>query len=91
MFFPGSRYEKLRIAQISADDGSIVSAVAAPRPRQGVISQTHRVMQGQRLDHLAAHYLDDPTAFWRLCDAANAIAPDALAAHATVAVPSVEE
>ena len=90
MFFPGSRYEKSRIAQIVADDGSIVSAVAAPRPRQSNAEQVHRVMQGQRLDHIAAHYLKDATAFWRLCDAANAIAPDALAAHASVPIPREE-
>jgi hypothetical protein len=87
MFFPGSRYEKSRIAQIVADDGSIVSAVAAPRPLQDAVAQTHRVMQGQRLDHIAAHYLGDATAFWRLCDAANAIAPDALAARPGVPIP----
>lgn len=88
MFFPGSRYEKSRIAQITADDGSVVSFAAAPRPRQDAAGQVHRLIDGQRLDHIAAHYLNDATAFWRLCDAANAIAPDALAAHPSVPIPT---
>ncbi|MBX3251050.1 MAG: hypothetical protein KF901_27985 [Myxococcales bacterium] len=35
--------------------------------------------EGQRLDHLAAAYLRDPTGFWRLCEANDAMLPDALA------------
>jgi hypothetical protein len=45
------------------------------------------ITEGQRLDLLAAHYLADPTTFWRLCDASDAIAPDALAIAETVRIP----
>jgi hypothetical protein len=40
--------------------------------------QEHTVVQGDRLDNLAALYLGDPTLFWRLCDANNAMRPDEL-------------
>lgn len=40
--------------------------------------QEHTVVQGDRLDNLAAKYLGDPEQFWRLCDANNAIRPDEL-------------
>jgi len=40
--------------------------------------QQHTVMQGERLDNIAAQYLGDPTLFWRLCDANNAMRPDEL-------------
>jgi hypothetical protein len=90
MYFPGSRYETSRIVQVTADDGSLVSAVVAPRPRQTPVSGTHRCLEGQRLDHIAAHYLDDATAFWRLCDAANTVAPDALVARAGLPIPAPE-
>jgi hypothetical protein len=47
----------------------------------------HARTEGQRLDHIAAHFLADATAFWRLCDASEVIAPDALAASEVVAIP----
>jgi hypothetical protein len=36
----------------------------------------------------AAHYLADATAFWRLCDAGDATAPDAHAVRDDVAIPT---
>ncbi len=47
----------------------------------------HKKLDGQRLDLIAAHYLADATAFWRLCDANNSVVPDALAAHPFIAIP----
>lgn len=35
----------------------------------------HTVTQGERLDNITARYLGDPTQFWRICDANNALAP----------------
>ena len=40
--------------------------------------QTYAVRQGDRLDNIAADFLGDPTLFWRLCDANDAMRPDAL-------------
>ena len=40
--------------------------------------QQHTVTQGERLDVLAAKYLGDPTLFWQLCDANNAMRPEEL-------------
>ncbi len=40
-----------------------------------------------RLDLLAFRYLTDATAFWRICDANNAMVPAALAARALIAIP----
>jgi len=36
---------------------------------------------------IAAHYLADATAFWRLCDANAAMVPDTLAARERVGIP----
>jgi hypothetical protein len=44
-------------------------------------------VQTQRLDLIGAHYLADATAFWRLCDVSDTIAPDALAVRALVPIP----
>jgi hypothetical protein len=40
--------------------------------------QEHTVVQGDRLDNLSAQFLGDPTLFWRICDANDAMRPDAL-------------
>ncbi len=40
--------------------------------------QEHNIVQGERLDNIAAQYLGDPELFWRLCDANNAMRPQDL-------------
>lgn len=49
-----------------------------PQPDSFALLQEHAVIAGERLDHLAYRYLGDPEAFWRLCDANNALHPDDL-------------
>jgi hypothetical protein len=38
----------------------------------------HTVTQGERLDNITARYLDDPTQFWRVCDANLVLRPEEL-------------
>ncbi len=49
-----------------------------PPPERFQVIQEHTVVQGDRLDNLAAHYLGDPTLFWRLADANRAMRPQEL-------------
>jgi hypothetical protein len=42
---------------------------------------------GDRLDLLAARYLNDATWFWKLCDTNNSVSPDALNARPLVGIP----
>ena len=42
------------------------------------VVQEHTVTAGERLDHMAAQLLGDPTLFWRLCDANGAMRPEEL-------------
>jgi hypothetical protein len=87
VFFPGSRYEPVGTYTVTRPDGTQVVATRLPLPSAGPVAGYHRRLEGQRLDHLAANYLADATAYWRLCDANNAMVPDALAAHDLVAIP----
>lgn len=50
----------------------------APSPARFQLLQEHTVIQGERLDHIAARYFGDPTLFWRVCDANGAMRPEAL-------------
>src|SRR5579859_7663599 len=49
-----------------------------PQASSFQVVEQHTVVDGERLDHIAAQFLGDPTAFWRLCDANNAMRPDEL-------------
>ena len=87
MFFPGSRYKNQATYTVTLADGTKVNAVKLPLPSMAQLIGYHKVCQGERLDLIANHYLGDATTFWRLCDANNAVVPDALATHAQVGVP----
>ncbi|HEX2047673.1 MAG TPA: hypothetical protein VHF27_07910 [Acidimicrobiales bacterium] len=93
MFFPGSRYEKVGTYLFTVPDGTQVAVSRLPLPplpgRQRLLG-FHRRLEGQRLDHVANHYLNNPTTFWRLCDANGAVSPDALGRRALIAVPAPE-
>ena len=90
MFLSNSRYSTVATYTVRNARGTTVTACRFPvRPRPPVRGH-HTRGDGQRLDGIAAHYLGDPTAFWRLCDAADALVPDALAARERVPVPAKE-
>jgi len=44
-----------------------------PPPENFAMLYEHTVVQGQRLDQIAAHYLGDPERFWQLADANRAL------------------
>jgi hypothetical protein len=91
MFFPGSRYENAATIPVTRTDGTIVLAVKPPRRDAPEAERIHRRIEGQRLDHIAWHYLGDPTTFWRLCDTAGALSADALDTADRVPVPPRSE
>jgi hypothetical protein len=90
MFTPNSRYAGAPIETVRLANGREVSAVRiASRTRPALLGY-HRRLEGQRLDLLSAHYLKDPTAFWRICDANAARSPHALAVRALIGIPAAE-
>src|SRR5262249_8986272 len=62
---------------------------APPRPAPGpaLVRGYSRQRDARRLDLAANAFLHDATAFWRLCEANNAVVPDALAARDLVGIP----
>jgi hypothetical protein len=90
MFFEGSRYQTAGSVTCTLPDGRMVSATKIPRPTVRTLLGYHRRDDLQRLDHIAYHYLQDASAFWRLCDANGTPCPDALAARRLVGVPPRE-
>jgi hypothetical protein len=89
MFFPNSRYVNAGSYAIERRGVSVLVTRFAVRPRPAVRG-FHRRTETQRLDLIAAHYLGDATAGWRLCDASGTLAPDALGARDLVAIPKAD-
>jgi hypothetical protein len=85
-----SRYVTLAVIYRTVDRrGRTVQALTpADRPVQATLGE-HRRKDGQRLDHLAAFYLQDPNGFWRLAELNDVMLPDALAEADLIAIPTV--
>lgn len=80
-FPPNSRYHHLATTTYTFPDGRTVACLPrrfVPSPESLGLLQEHEVMQGDRLDLLAAKYLGDPELYWRICDANGALRPDEL-------------
>lgn len=81
MFDPTSRYFNLETATLTLADGRTVAYVRRRFLPQGealpLLAEV-AVIQGERIDLVAYRTLGDPLAFWRLCDANNAMDPQEL-------------
>lgn len=76
-----SRYAHL-VPELSTDPlGRPIAVLPIPIERPAGTTPVARIRrsEGQRLDHLAAAHLRDPNGFWRICEANDAMLPDALA------------
>jgi hypothetical protein len=85
VFDPTSRYYGLDTGELTvleADGDERVLAYVRRRFVPGALTTStlvlHAVVQGERLDHLATRYFGDPTQFWRICDANDALRPEEL-------------
>ncbi len=88
MFDSGSRYANVQIYRVADHRGRQVAIVAVPgAPVQDLLGY-HVLHQGQRLDHLAAHYLNDPSGFWRICEENDVMLPEALSEAPEIAIPT---
>ena len=88
MFLPNSRYANAGTYCVLTKGGVNVIVSRLPVRARTQVRGFHPRTEGQRPDGIAAKYLADATAFWRLCDAGDAVAPDALAARDRIAVPA---
>lgn len=80
-FPPNSRYSNIQTATLETPDGRITIYLRrrwVPPPERFTLLQEYTVMQGDRLDNLAARLIGDPELFWQLCDSNGAMKPDEL-------------
>jgi hypothetical protein len=88
-FPPASRYASAPTYQASRPNGGLVTALVIPSPRSPAPIGYHPRALGDRLDLLAVIYLNDPTGFWRICDANNSPAAGALELRSLIGIPAV--
>jgi hypothetical protein len=87
VFDPKSRYANLETYQVKDRRGRTVTVVPIPERANELPLGVHRLRQGQRLDHLAFKYLDDPAGFWRICELNDVMLPEALSVVSEVKIP----
>ncbi len=77
--FPAtSRYAGTGITTLVTPEGRTVAYLRrrfVPPPASLATWQVHTVVEGDRIDNIAARYLGDPTQFWRVCDGNGAMRP----------------
>jgi len=87
MFDAKSRYAKLTPYLVPDHRGRSVMAVPVPEAPGWEILGYHKRRQGERLDHLAKKYLDDPAGFWRIAEANDVMLAESLAEAQELAIP----
>lgn len=77
--FPStSRYYGVEIATLDTADEKTIAYLRrrfCPSPDRFAVLQEHTVIEGDRIDNIAAKYLGDPEQAWRISDANRAMAP----------------
>jgi hypothetical protein len=81
LFASNSRYFRVATKTIEISRGRAVAYVGRRfLPPSGSLQkiQDYTVTDGVRLDTIASRFMGDPTVFWRLCDANDAMRPEEL-------------
>ena len=81
LFVATSRYYGIDTETLTTADGKTIIYLKrrfVPSPDRFQLLQLHTVVQGERLDNIAAKFLGDPELFWRLADANGAMKPEDL-------------
>jgi hypothetical protein len=65
----------------------VQALTVADKPVQTLLGE-HLLKEGQRLDHLANFYIEDPNGFWRISELNEAMLPDQLAETTVVKIPT---
>jgi hypothetical protein len=84
MFDARSRYADVPETELTVESAEGTRRVRykcrrfVPASEGTVVLVEHTVRQGERLDGITARYLNDPTQFWRVCDANDVVRPEEL-------------
>ncbi|HEX4274628.1 MAG TPA: hypothetical protein VHZ74_04705 [Bryobacteraceae bacterium] len=87
MFDTNSRYLGTPTYTVTDHRGRTVTVVQTPPdPGEGLLG-IHVLKQGERLDHLAFKYLNDPAGYWRIAERNEAMLPEQLTEQREIEIP----
>jgi hypothetical protein len=81
LFASNSRYYDTETTTLTKADGTTVAYLRrriVPPPEDFALLYEYTVVQGDRLDNLAAKHIGDAEKFWQICDANTAMRPEEL-------------
>ena len=87
MFDAKSRYARLKTYVVTDRRGRAVEVVHVPPSPDEPLLGIHALRQGERLDHLAAKYLDDAAGFWRIAERNDAMLAESLSEAPEIEIP----
>jgi hypothetical protein len=88
MFDEKSRYVKAETYVVTDHRDRLVQVVATPPPPAQTLLGIHLLKQGERLDLLAAKYLNDPAGFWRIAEQNQRMLPESLTEAREIEIPT---
>ncbi len=88
MFDPKSRYAKAETYVVTGAGGREVPVVVPPPAPAQLQLGIHLLRQGERLDLLAAKYLNDPGGYWRIAEQNDVMLPEALTEAREIEIPA---
>ena len=88
IFEPKSRYAKASLITTTDGRGRQVTVVLPPPNVTQNLLGYHVHKQGEKLDHLAARYMNDPHGYWRIAAMNDAMTADAANELPEIAIPT---
>jgi hypothetical protein len=82
-----SRYIKADVYAVPDSRGRAVTVFVPPPPSEQLLLGIHRLRQGERVDLLAAKYVNDPAGFWRIAEQNDVMLAEALTEKREIEIP----
>ena len=88
MFEANSRYVTLTRYSVIDRRGRLVVVVPVPDAPDQELLGIHALRQGERIDHLAARYLNDPAGYWRIAEQNDCMLAESLSEAPEIEIPA---
>jgi hypothetical protein len=87
MFDPKSRYVNQTPYVVRDRRGRSVAIVPTPPAPAEALLGIHVLKEGERVDHLAAKYLNDAAGYWRIAERNDVMLAEALSERREIEIP----